>query len=83
MVPGIWIADLDDKVTFVNKKLVEILGYPRDKIIGKKIFDFTDEKNRAFMNESIERSRKGERDIYAFSIRSKSGIFRGSRFSDT
>ena len=72
---GIWIADTDDIVTFVNKKLVDILGYPRDEIIGKKIFDFTDEKNRAIMKESIVRSRKGERDTYAFSIRSKSGRF--------
>jgi PAS domain S-box-containing protein len=70
---GIWIADKDDIVTFVNKKLVDILGYSQDEIIGKKIFEFTDEKNRAIMKESIVRSRKGERDTYAFSIRSKSG----------
>ena len=72
---GIWIADKDDIVTFVNKKLVDILGYPRDEILGKKIFEFTDEKNRAIMKESIVRSRKGERDTYAFSIRSKRGRF--------
>ena len=72
---GIWIADINDQVTFVNKKLVDILGYPRDEIIGKKIFEFADEKNRAIMEESIVRSRKGERDTYAFSIRSKSGRF--------
>ena len=72
---GIWIADTNDKVTFVNKKLVDILGYSRDEIIGKKIFEFADEKNRAIMEESIVRSRKGERDTYAFSIRSKSGRF--------
>ncbi len=72
---SIWIADKDDNVTFVNKKLVDTLEYPPDEIIGKKIFDFTDEKNRAVMKESIERSRKGERDTYVFSIRNKSGKF--------
>ena len=72
---GIWIADIDDNVTYVNKKLVDMLGYPRDEIIGKKIFEFTDEKNRAIMKEAIDRSRKGERDTYVFSIRSKSGRF--------
>ncbi len=72
---GIWIADIDDKVTFVNKKLVDMLGYSRDEIIGKKIFDFTDEKNRAIMKESIEQSRRGKRDTYVFSLRSKTGRF--------
>lgn len=80
---GIWIADHDDRVTFVNKKLVDILGYSRDEIIGKKIFDFTDEKNRAFMKESIERSRKGVRDTYAFSLRGKSGRFTPTMVSTT
>jgi len=72
---GIWITDIDNIVTFVNKKLVDILGYPRDDIIGKKIYEFTDEKNSAIMKDAIVRSRKGERDTYAVSIRNKSGIF--------
>ena len=72
---GIWIADIDNIVTFVNKKLVDMLGYPRDEIIGKKIYDFTDEKNSAIIKEAIVRSRKGERDTYAVSIRNKSGMF--------
>jgi PAS domain-containing protein len=25
---GIWVADKDDKVTFANKKFVDMLGYP-------------------------------------------------------
>ena len=72
---GIWIADVDDTVTFVNKKLADILGYTREEIIGKKIFEFTDEKNSAIMKESIIRSRKGERDTYRVSIRNKSRRF--------
>lgn len=72
---SIWIADKDDKITFVNKKLTDLLRYPRDQLIGKKVFDFTDEKNRVIMKKSIERSRKGERDTYAFSLRNKDGNF--------
>jgi len=72
---GIWITDIDNIITFVNKKLVDILGYPRDEIIGKKIYDFTDEKNSAIMKEAIDRSRKIERDTYTVSIRNKSRRF--------
>jgi PAS domain S-box-containing protein len=52
-----------------------MLGYSRDEIIGKRVFDFTDEKNSAIMKEAIVLSRKGERDIYRVSIRNKSGSF--------
>jgi PAS domain S-box-containing protein len=68
---GIWITDIDNIITFVNKKLVDILGYPRDEIIGKKIYEFTDEKNGAIMKEAIERSRKIERDTYTVCILNK------------
>ena len=70
---GIWIADNDNVVTFVNKKFIDMLGYPRGEVIGKKVFDFTDDKNSAIMKEAIARSRKGERDTYTVSIRNKSG----------
>lgn len=69
---GIWIADVDDIITFVNKKLADILGYTREEIIGKKIFEFTDDKNSAIIKESVVRSRKGERDTYRVNIRNKS-----------
>jgi PAS domain S-box-containing protein len=72
---GIWVEDEEDRVTFVNRKLVDILGYPRNEILGKRIFDFTDEKNRAIMRESMERSHKGIRETYVFSLRNKSGEF--------
>jgi PAS domain S-box-containing protein len=37
---GIWIADTNNVVTFVNEKLVDILGYPGDDILGKKNIRF-------------------------------------------
>lgn len=72
---GIWVADKEDRVTFTNNKIIDLLGYTQDELTGKKIFDFTDEKNRALMKESIERSRRGERGTYPLSLRNKGGKF--------
>ena len=37
---GIWIIDENDKITFVNTKLTELLGYSLDEMIGKNINQF-------------------------------------------
>lgn len=72
---GIWVADADAVIMFVNKKVVDMLGYDKEQILGKKMYDFTDDENRAIMKESLEDSRKGKRDNYAYSIRNKRGEF--------
>ena len=72
---GIWIADKDGVITYVNNKLVELLGLDKEELIGKKMFDFTDDKNRAIMQKSLEESLRGKRDNYLYSIRNKRGEF--------
>ena len=72
---GIWIADKDSVITYVNKKVIDLLGYDKDQIIGKKMYDFTDDENRAIMIKSLEESLKGKRDNYSYSIRNKRGEF--------
>lgn len=71
---GIWIADKDGVITYVNKKLIDLLGYDEDQLIGKKMFDFADDKNRVIMKKSLEESLKGKRDTYSFSVRDKLGM---------
>jgi len=70
---GIWIADADGVITFTNKKVADQLGYDKEQILGKKMYDFTDDENRAIMIKSLEDSRKGKRDNYAYSIHNKYG----------
>ena len=72
---GIWITDKYGVITYVNNKMIDLLEYDKEQIIGKKMFDFTDDENRAIMKKSLEDSLDGKRDNYAFSLRNKCGEF--------
>jgi len=70
---GIWLVDEDNKTTFVNNKLCEILGYTQTEMIGKGIFKLMDAKGK----DIVEKLLLSKRDIYTrqsrFKFFSKSG----------
>lgn len=43
---GIWMLDEDDRTVFVNKTLCDMIGYTAEEMMGKSIFDFSDESGR-------------------------------------
>ncbi|MEO8085738.1 MAG: PAS domain S-box protein [Bacteroidota bacterium] len=56
---GIWTIDENNKTTFVNKKLCEILEYSEEEMIGKENFDFMDKEGIKIAKEKITRRKKG------------------------
>ncbi len=51
---GILLADLQGKIIYINPSIVTMGNYDDDKeILGKSIFDFTDETGRQKLNETI------------------------------
>jgi two-component system cell cycle sensor histidine kinase/response regulator CckA len=44
---GIWILDGARRTTFVNQRLVEILGYPMTEMLGRPLWDWMDEESAA------------------------------------
>ena len=48
---GIWALDIKDKTTFVNKGMAEMLG--------KKVFDFMDERGVRICKERLEGRMQG------------------------
>ena len=51
---GILLADLQGKIIYINPSIVTMGNYDDDKeILGKSIFDFTDETGRQKLNEII------------------------------
>lgn len=68
---GIWVIDEDNKTTFVNNKLCEILGYTQDEMMGKDIYFFMDEagKQKAFL--LMQKKKKGYTDQIEFKYISK------------
>lgn len=56
---GIWVIDAASRITFVNQRLAEMLGYSIAEMTGRPIFDFIDAEHKAFAEASIESNLKG------------------------
>jgi diguanylate cyclase (GGDEF)-like protein/PAS domain S-box-containing protein len=42
-VEGVWITDLEGRASFVNAQMAAMLGYAREKLVGRSISEFIDE----------------------------------------
>jgi PAS domain S-box-containing protein len=54
---GIWVLDQDDRTTFVNPRMAEMLGYAEDEMIGQPVYAFNDEEWKKFTAAKMERRR--------------------------
>ncbi len=70
---GIWLIDEDNKTTFVNNKLCEILGYTREEMMGQDIYFFMDEDAKQMAVPLMKKKKKGYIGQTQFKYISKSG----------
>ena len=58
---GIWTIDSESTITFTNRRLADMLGYPADAMLGKSLFQFLPGTGGASAahQRQIERSRQG------------------------
>ncbi len=73
MNEGLAVIDENGLWTYVNDKLCERLGYPRDEIIGHPVTDFLDEKNQKLFKEQKEKRMTGRYGSYEMSYLRKDG----------
>jgi PAS domain S-box-containing protein len=70
---GIWTIDEHNLTNFVNDKMFDILGYTAEEMMGKGLFYFMDEKDRAYAEECLERRKKGAKENLDFRYVTKNG----------
>ncbi|NOZ62016.1 MAG: PAS domain S-box protein [Calditrichaeota bacterium] len=70
---GIWVIDGEAKTTFVNPSMAEMLGYKQEEMIGKRLFDFTDDEHAAILREKLERRKKEIKGRHDFEFQKKDG----------
>jgi PAS domain S-box-containing protein len=63
---GVWAIDSEARTTFVNRRLVEMLGYAEEDMLGKHLFDFMDERGIEVAEANLERRRAGIRERHDF-----------------
>ena len=70
---GVWTIDAENRTTFVNPKMAELLGYTVEEMLGASPFDFMDEDARAIAAAGVGRQRAGAAERLEFRFRRKDG----------
>ena len=73
MNDGLVMLDKNDSITYVNDRLLDMIGYKRDEVIGKNPKHFCDETSLKFSLEQIAERRKGKKGFYETSWNKKHG----------
>ena len=84
---GFWFIDNDAVTQDVNPMMCQILGRPRERIIGRSIYDFVDEVNAAIFREQMKRRSSGAAGSYEVALSRADGtqvpcVFNASPYYD-
>jgi two-component system, cell cycle sensor histidine kinase and response regulator CckA len=70
---GIWLIDGNERTTFVNPRLCEVLGYQPHELMGRSPFEFFDDDFADVGAQSLERIRQGVSEQLDLRFRRKDG----------
>jgi PAS domain S-box-containing protein len=70
---GILLIDSELRVTFYNKKLMEMLGYNSEEGIGRPIWDFIREESKVAVKQNMEKRQHGINESYELELICKNG----------
>ncbi|MBN2123782.1 MAG: CHASE3 domain-containing protein [Deltaproteobacteria bacterium] len=64
MNEGFGIVDKDNVFTYVNRRLLDMLGYPEGEVVGSPAYAFLDEGNQGILRSEREKRMNGENTPY-------------------
>jgi PAS domain S-box-containing protein len=70
---GIWILDRSDRMVFTNRKLQAMLGYAKDELLCRTIFDIVAAEDRDTLKKAMYRRHRGETETYPLRLAKKDG----------
>ena len=70
---GIWTVDAENRTTFINRRMAEMLGYDEEEMLDRSIFDFMDNDGQRITDQETKRRREGLREHRDFCFRRKDG----------
>lgn len=70
---GIWVIDAAGITTIVNNAMASMLGYKKEEMIGRHLFDFMDEDSRAAARENMKRRAQGIEEQHDFEFLASNG----------
>jgi PAS domain S-box-containing protein len=73
MNEGLAIIDINNKITYVNPKLIRMVGFSREDLIDKTIFDFFGEKDKMIISNQLSKHKKDFPGIFEMEWHKKDG----------
>jgi PAS domain S-box-containing protein len=70
---GIWITDKDGLTAYVNQRILDLLGFTFDEMLGKPVSDFLDVENTEIFENEAKRHKGGVGYQYDIRFRRKDG----------
>ncbi|HXE57869.1 MAG TPA: PAS domain S-box protein, partial [Gemmatimonadales bacterium] len=70
---GVGMADPTGRIEFCNVRLAELLGYPADRIVGRTVFDFVFEEDKAELDRHFQAMLRGSTARFDFRFRRGDG----------
>lgn len=70
---GVWIVDAAANTTLVNPKMVNILGYATEEMIGRSLFEFMEPGSAKRCRCVLERWRHGVSECHEYELQRKDG----------
>lgn len=70
---GIWVIDAAGLTTIVNNAMASMLGYKKEEMIGRHLFDFMDEDSRTAARENMKRRAQGIEEQHDFEFLASNG----------
>jgi len=65
---GVWTFNAVSKTTYVNEKMAEMLGYNREELIGRFIWDFADEEDKGIFQVKLANRKQGIDEVYELKL---------------
>lgn len=70
---GYWEVRLSGEIIKVNKSLSDILGYGKDELVGKTVYDVADEDSKTALGQVLENLKQGIPENCAVTLRHRKG----------
>lgn len=70
---GLVMFDLDNKITYINDRFCEILGYSPEEVLGTRAVDYVDPSNIPILVSHVSRRQDLESSTYELLFRHKDG----------
>jgi PAS domain S-box-containing protein len=70
---GVWVFDEDYVTKFVNPRMAQMFGYVQSELVGKKIFDFIDEKTLSMFQDYLKEHKEGIVGNFEYEFSKKDG----------